>query len=185
MTPVVSDFDTFLVGSRGMRYEATPPEQLELIDWALDQTTALLASPSTKGWMGRWLDILKEAAHNGFHPTKGPEFGFGDPTSYRLIGDIVNATSHCGAVRHGAECFNFGFPQELDREFLVRRDRRASDQRRVVDVPASVRGCRATRCRTAAIFVAVVAAIAIAVAIAVAVVQRLGASRLWCNEHAA
>ena len=24
-----------------------------------------------------------------------------------------------GAVRHGAECFNFYFPQELDPEFLV------------------------------------------------------------------
>ena len=24
-----------------------------------------------------------------------------------------------GAVRHGAECFNFYFPQELDREYLV------------------------------------------------------------------
>ena len=27
VTPVVSDFDTFLVGSKGMRYEPTPPEQ--------------------------------------------------------------------------------------------------------------------------------------------------------------
>ena len=36
--PVVSDFDTFLVGSRGMRYDATPPEQLKLVHWALDHT---------------------------------------------------------------------------------------------------------------------------------------------------
>ena len=26
--PVCSDFDTFTVGSRGMRYEATPPKQI-------------------------------------------------------------------------------------------------------------------------------------------------------------
>ena len=31
---------------------------------------------------------------------------------------MVKATASCGAVRHGAECFNFYFPQELDEEFL-------------------------------------------------------------------
>lgn len=48
-----------------------------------------------------------------------PKYGFGDPTSYRLIEDLIEVTSPCGAVRHGAECFNFYFPQELDDEFLV------------------------------------------------------------------
>merc|ERR1712039_133369 len=46
-------------------------------------------------------------------------YGFGDPTSYRLTGDVVNETAPCGAVRHGAECCNFYFPQELDDEFLI------------------------------------------------------------------
>ena len=31
--PVVSDFDTFLVGSRGVQYEPTPPEQVTLMNW--------------------------------------------------------------------------------------------------------------------------------------------------------
>ena len=31
----------------------------------------------------------------------------------------VKALRSSGAVRHGAECFNFHFPQELDTEFLV------------------------------------------------------------------
>merc|ERR1712151_1494755 len=35
------------------------------------------------------------------------------------MGAIVGATANCGAVRHGAECFNFGFPQELDDQFLL------------------------------------------------------------------
>eukprot|EP00316_Scyphosphaera_apsteinii_P007806 CAMPEP_0119346668 /NCGR_PEP_ID=MMETSP1333-20130426/108123_1 /TAXON_ID=418940 /ORGANISM="Scyphosphaera apsteinii, Strain RCC1455" /LENGTH=849 /DNA_ID=CAMNT_0007359179 /DNA_START=509 /DNA_END=3059 /DNA_ORIENTATION=- len=118
VTPVVSDFDTFLVGSRGVRYDATPPEQVQLMHWALDHTTALLAEPNGKGWMNRWLDILTQEARNGFHPTL-PEYGFGDPTSYGLIGSIIDAVRACGAVRHGAECFNFYFPQELDNEFLV------------------------------------------------------------------
>lgn len=60
--PVVSDFDTLLVGSRGMRYEPTPPDQVTLMNWALDKTTQLLAHPESKGWMGRWLNVLKEEA---------------------------------------------------------------------------------------------------------------------------
>ena len=103
--PVVSDFDTFLVGSRGLQYTATPPEQVALMNWALDQTATLLSSPGQKGWMGRWLGVLKDAARDGFHPQL-PKYGFGDATSYALIGDIVDATAVCGAVRHGAECFN-------------------------------------------------------------------------------
>jgi hypothetical protein len=106
VVPVVSDFDTFLVGSRGVHYNPTPPEQIELMNWALTHTEELLASPNNKGWMGRWLDILKKEAENGFHPSL-PKFGFGDPTSYGLIGRIVDAMAVCGAVRHGAECFNF------------------------------------------------------------------------------
>ena len=116
--PVVSDFDTFTIGSRGMAYEATPSDQVEIIHWMLDQTANLLDNPSSKGWMARWLDVIKEADANGFHPIP-PKFGFGDPTSCALISDVVDVTRDCGAVRHGAECFNFWFPQELDDEFLV------------------------------------------------------------------
>jgi len=116
--PVCSDFDTFTIGSKGMKYEATPPQQIELVHWALDHTTALLEEPTAKGWTGRWLDVLKEENKRGFHPEL-PKYGFGDPTSYRLIEDVVATTEVCGAVRHGAECFNFYFPQELDDEFLV------------------------------------------------------------------
>ena len=107
VTPVVSDFDTFLVGSKGVRYtEATPPKQVKLMNWSLKHATELIAEPNTKGWMGRWLNLLKEEAAKGFHPEL-PKYGFGDATSYGLIGEIVKATSGCGAVRHGAECFNF------------------------------------------------------------------------------
>eukprot|EP00931_Biecheleriopsis_adriatica_P049431 TRINITY_DN28597_c0_g1_i1.p1 TRINITY_DN28597_c0_g1~~TRINITY_DN28597_c0_g1_i1.p1 ORF type:complete len:767 (+),score=166.02 TRINITY_DN28597_c0_g1_i1:31-2331(+) len=116
--PVVSDFDTFTVGSRGMRYAETPEKQTELIKWSLGHTLRLVENPTTRGWTSRWLGILKEEANKGFHPTL-PRYGYGDPTSYSLIADIVEETSACGAVRHGAECFNFYFPQELDKEFLV------------------------------------------------------------------
>ena len=56
--------------------------------------------------MARWLNVLKEESQKGFHPAL-PKYGSGDPTSYGLIGSIVGAMSMCGAVRHGAEYFNF------------------------------------------------------------------------------
>merc|ERR1719329_950580 len=48
-----------------------------------------------------------------------PRCGFGDAASYALTEEIVDATKETGAVRHGAECFNFFFPQELDTKYLV------------------------------------------------------------------
>ena len=131
--PVASDFDTFTVGSKGMRYEAmangqmlgdTQADHFDLMNWSLDQAQELIANPNQKGWMSRWLEVLKKEAApskkhpHGFHPTF-PKFGFGDPTSYGLIDKVVGATRSCGAVRHGAECYNFYFPQDLDDQFLV------------------------------------------------------------------
>lgn len=116
--PVVSDFDTFTVGSRGMIYEPICEEQQALMRWSLERTEEILFSPSSSSWNSRWLEILNDADREGFHP-EIPEFGFGDPTSYRLTKEVIDATKMCGAVRHGAECFNFYFPQELDSEYLI------------------------------------------------------------------
>eukprot|EP00929_Paragymnodinium_shiwhaense_P023218 TRINITY_DN14595_c2_g2_i1.p1 TRINITY_DN14595_c2_g2~~TRINITY_DN14595_c2_g2_i1.p1 ORF type:complete len:912 (-),score=217.83 TRINITY_DN14595_c2_g2_i1:235-2970(-) len=116
--PVVSDFDTFTVASKGMKYDPIPLDQALLILWSLEQTEAILNSPDVKSWTTRWIEVLRTETARGFHPTL-PLYGFGDPTSYKMIGDVVDATKKCGAVRHGAECFNFFFPQELDEEFLV------------------------------------------------------------------
>ena len=107
---------------------------MKLIHWALDHTTELVANPTAKGWMNRWLTIISQEALNGFHPTL-PKYGFGDPTSYGLIGKVVDALSSCGAVRHGAECFNFYFPQELDPEFLIVWDGMHSPPWRTVNEP--------------------------------------------------
>ena len=48
-----------------------------------------------------------------------PRFGFGDPTSYSIMAGAVDRLRKTGALRHGAECFNFYFPQELDDEYLI------------------------------------------------------------------
>mmetsp|Transcript_17932 Transcript_17932/g.56104 ORF Transcript_17932/g.56104 Transcript_17932/m.56104 type:complete len:805 (-) Transcript_17932:69-2483(-) len=116
--PVVSDFDTFTVGSRGMQYDPLSAEQQEVAAWSLENTRRILESPGSASWSSRWLEVLRDANERGFHPTM-PRYGFGDRTSYRLIEAVIDATRESGAVRHGAECFNFYFPQELDEEFLV------------------------------------------------------------------
>lgn len=116
--PVVSDFDTFTVGSKNMEYEQIPEVQAELMKWSLKHTEKILETPLGADWASRWLAILKEEATNGFNPDV-PPYGFGDPTSYRLIADIVAATSTVGAVRHGAECFNYVYPQGMDDEFII------------------------------------------------------------------
>lgn len=116
--PVVSDFDAFLVASRNMHYQRLPKEQAELVNWCLNRVESVLKTPGSESWTTRWLGVLKEESDKGFHPHV-PEFGFGDPTSISLIGDVVTHTAACGAVRHGAECFNFYFPQELDEDYLV------------------------------------------------------------------
>ena len=64
------------------------------------------------------LGVVKAAASKGFHPST-PRFGYGDPQSYDIIANVVDVCSHSGAVRHGPECFNFYFPQELDTQFLI------------------------------------------------------------------
>lgn len=116
--PTVSDFDTFIVGSRGMMYETLPPSQVELARWMLQRTKQIFETPDRHSWTTRWLDVMKSAVQEGRH-WEVPTNGFGDSTSIRLIEAAMEATQEFGAVRHGAECFNFIFPQELDTEYLV------------------------------------------------------------------
>jgi len=123
VTPVTSDFDCFLVGTRNINYE-TPlsVEQVNLLKWLLAQVEKILDSPITsRSWTSRWLDVLKDSADKGFYPVT-PEFGFGDPKSYAIMEDAVGRLSKNGSVRHGAECFNYFYPQELDHSFLVISD---------------------------------------------------------------
>jgi len=116
--PVVSDFDTLTVGSKGMAYAPMDKNQVELAQWSLDQTKKIFETPGPASWNTRWLAVLREANKQGFCPPM-PKYGFGDDTSYGLIKAVVAATQESGAVRHGAECFNFLFPQELDTNYLV------------------------------------------------------------------
>jgi len=120
VTPVASDFDCFLVGTRGVNYETClPQKQVEMLNWFLAQIEIILDSPcASKSWTSRWLEVLKENAGKEFF-SEMPQFGLGDPKSYAIMENVVGRLKANGAVRHGAECFNYCFPQELDDEFLV------------------------------------------------------------------
>lgn len=121
--PVVSDFDCFMVGTRGVRYNRElPPEQIKTVDWCLTQIEKILDGPVTSdGWTKRWLEVLKMSAKEGFYP-KIPKYGFGDPRSSFIMECAIDRLKGNGAVRHGAECFNYYFPQELDDHFLIISD---------------------------------------------------------------
>jgi hypothetical protein len=71
--PVVSDFDCFLTGTRGVRYqEPLPKDQVDLVKWSVENISDVLddqdATQSTKGWMETWFGVLKKAALKGYYP---------------------------------------------------------------------------------------------------------------------
>mmetsp|Transcript_26849 Transcript_26849/g.32943 ORF Transcript_26849/g.32943 Transcript_26849/m.32943 type:complete len:996 (+) Transcript_26849:194-3181(+) len=128
--PVVSDFDTFLIGSQGAKpFEDLIDEQRALMMWSLSKMEKVLLDKNGGigdkdhfNWTGAWLSKVLDPKVKKLDPFKVPampRFGFGDPTSLSLINAVVDKLAECGAVRHGAECFNYYFPQELDEEFLV------------------------------------------------------------------
>lgn len=119
--PVVSDFDCFLLGTRGVRFcNPLPDEQVELVHHMISGVEQILKDckeGKTNSWTLSWLNVMKHSKHH----TNMPKYGFGDPKSYAIMKCAVQRLKEFGAVRHGAECFNFYFPQELDDEFLVVR----------------------------------------------------------------
>lgn len=117
--PVVSDFDCFLVGTRAIQFEnPLPEEQIEMQNWCIDHIEGVLNSPGTDPWSKRWLDVLKKNKPTG-KGARIPRFGYGDPKTYSVMECAVERLGESGAVRHGAECFNYYFPQDLDDEYLV------------------------------------------------------------------
>lgn len=121
--PVVSDFDCFLIGTRGVEYkEPLADDQLGVLQWCVNQVeTVLEDGKQAASWTSRWLNILKTQAAKGFHP-EIPPLGFSDPKTNTIMKHAIHRLNEEGSVRHGAECFNFYFPQELDDHFLVISD---------------------------------------------------------------
>jgi len=116
--PVVSDMDALLIGSKGFRYKPHTEEQVRLSKWSLEKLGSILESPSAMSWHQRWVQVMKEEKAKGFIASV-PKYGFGDPSSEAITVEVVAATIDCGAVRHGAECFNYLAPQIMDDNFLI------------------------------------------------------------------
>jgi len=107
------------------RVQFTSPleaSQMNVLKWLLSEIENVMENFTVgDSWTGCWFEVLKKAAREGMYPEM-PRFGFGDPKSYSIMKNAVSCLSHSGAVRHGAECFNYYFPQDLDDEFLVVAD---------------------------------------------------------------
>ncbi|KAL3941823.1 MAG: hypothetical protein SGBAC_003869, partial [Bacillariaceae sp.] len=63
-----------------------------------------------------------------------PPYGYGDPKSYGIMEKAASRMKDTGAVRHGSECFNYGFPQEIDDSFLLVSDTLENVPWRYLDV---------------------------------------------------
>ena len=119
VTPVVSDFDCLLLGTRGVKYRESLSEQnLSMLSWCVDEIEGVLKTPKVgSGWTTRWLEVKKKNAGNPAHQGM-PRFGYADPRSYSIMKGAVHKLTSNGAVRHGPECFNYGFPQVCSLHFI-------------------------------------------------------------------
>lgn len=126
VTPVVSDFDCFLVGTRRVAYRDPMGEQeLSMLKWCVDEIEGVLDNNSTEGgksWTRLWLDVKKKYAFDPRFQAPMPKMGYADPRSKAMMKGAVYSLRRNGAVRHGPECFNYSFPQDLDDKFLVISD---------------------------------------------------------------
>lgn len=113
--PVVSDFDCFLLGTRGVRFHnPLPDEQVRMVHNLLGDTEKILKDcreGKSHNWTASWLDVMKKDSGGrtsmiGSNPLKKhakmPKYGFGDPKSYAIMKYAVQRLEEFGAVRHGA-----------------------------------------------------------------------------------
>ena len=85
----------------------------------------ILKSPDDESWTSRWLGVLKDSAMKNKSYPPMPKYGYGDKVSYSIMEGAISRfvdKNKNGAIRHGAECFNYYFPQEIDDHFLVVSD---------------------------------------------------------------
>ena len=114
--PVVSDFDCFLLGTRGVRFHTPlPQDQVDLVHSMLGDIEKILKDceeGKSHNWTASWLDKMKHKPRKttvGKKPMVMPKYGFGDPKSYAIMKFAVQRLEEFGAVRHGAgTCGKFG-----------------------------------------------------------------------------
>ncbi len=102
VTPVVSDFDCFLLGTRGVQWhEPLREEEHSMLKLCIDEIEGILSTPQEgTGWTKRWLEVKKKHYSGGSASSKEmPKFGYADPRSYTMMKGAVHRLRRNGAVR--------------------------------------------------------------------------------------
>ena len=87
VTPVVSDFDCFLLGTRGVQYHQ-PLEELDMsmLSWCVDEIDGILSTPKEGvDWTHRWLDVKKKHVIDEGFMREMPRFGYAGEISCEIV----------------------------------------------------------------------------------------------------
>ena len=101
VTPVVSDFDCFLVGTRGVEFtEPLAQTERDMLSSCVDDIEGILENPEQGvSWTTRWLEVKKKRLRDGFALEECKRFGYADPKSYTMMKGAVHRLRDTGAVR--------------------------------------------------------------------------------------
>ena len=109
VTPVVSDFDCFLLGTRGVEFhEPLQKQEHSMLNMCVDEIEGILSAPQEGiSWTKRWLEVKKKQLRNKESFQEMPKFGYADPKSYTMMKGAVHRLRGNGAVRYVTRSFVF------------------------------------------------------------------------------
>ena len=87
VTPVVSDFDCFLLGTRGVDFhEPLEKQEHSMLNLCVDEIEDILSNPKEQvSWTKRWLEVKKKELRIDSNFQEIPKFGYADPRSYTMM----------------------------------------------------------------------------------------------------
>ena len=76
ITHVVGDFDCFLLGTKGVKYEkAFNKHELLIMSWCIEEIGGILATPKKDGcWITGWLEVKKKPKKKGVYSEEMPMY---------------------------------------------------------------------------------------------------------------
>ena len=101
VTPVVSDFDCFLLGTRGVQFnEPLGEHELSMMESCVDDIEGILETPQEGvSWTKRWLEVKKRHVRDEDSVEEMSQFGYADHKSYTMISGAVHRLRGTGAFR--------------------------------------------------------------------------------------
>jgi len=128
--PVVSDFDAFLIGSKGLTYPEVPREQVPFLHSLLNHVEGILSTPGEKAWTQRWFEVIKGDLSSGASLDPKPNSAGGGKSGGGAGGNGAAAAAASGGTRRSrrqslAGSFGkkradgrWGFGDDLSRAFI-------------------------------------------------------------------